>query len=166
MKQVLIVGAVTCCGYKDVFPYIRSREVKFRPQIYGLKEYINSDKKFISVWYTTMEIPYIEPLELTKTYNPEDYPKLDNYDVIEVSKTKNIPKDYDGVMAVPITFLDKFNPKQFEIVGLQCRHDNPYKTKIYSKEEFENANDLNKSGIIIKDGKMKMMYYRIMIKKR
>lgn len=118
MKQFLIVGAVTCCGYKDVFPYIRNREVKFRPQIYGLKEYINSDKKFISVWYTTMEIPYIEPLKLTKRYNPEDYPKLDNYDVINVDKTKDIPMDYDGVMAVPITFLSKWNPEQFEVVTI------------------------------------------------
>lgn len=118
MKQFLIVGAVTCCGYKDVFPYIRNREVKFRPQIYGLKEYINSDKKFISVWYTTMEIPYIEPLKLTKRYNPEDYPKLDNYDVINVDKTKDIPMDYNEVMAVPITFLSKWNPEQFEVVTI------------------------------------------------
>lgn len=57
-----------------------------------------------------------EELILYKNYNPIDYPKYDNYDAIEVSKIADIPYDYDGVMGVPITFLDKFNPDQFEIV--------------------------------------------------
>lgn len=57
-------------------------------------------------------------LELTKTYNPEEYPKYDNYDAIEVSKTKNIPMDYTGLIGVPITFLNSYNPEQFEIIGL------------------------------------------------
>lgn len=52
-------------------------------------------------------------MELTKTYNPEEYPKYDNYDAIEVSKTKNIPMDYTGLMGVPINFLSKYNPEQF-----------------------------------------------------
>ena len=55
-----------------------------------------------------------------KKYNPLDYPKYDNYDAIEVSKVKDIPKDYYGVMGVPITFLDKFNPEQFEILGMSA----------------------------------------------
>lgn len=118
MKQFLIIGAVTCCGYKDVFPYIKTGEVKYRPQKYGVKQYLNSDKKVTATWYTTMETPYIPPLELTKTYNPEDYPKLDNYDAINVNHTRDIPYDYDGVMAVPITFLDKWNPDQFEIITI------------------------------------------------
>ena len=54
---------------------------------------------------------------LTEKYTPENYPKYDNYDAIEVSKVADIPKDYDGVMGVPITFLDKYNPEQFEIIG-------------------------------------------------
>ena len=49
---------------------------------------------------------------------PEEYPKYDNYDAINVSKTSDIPQDYDGVIGVPITFLDKYNPEQFEIVGM------------------------------------------------
>ena len=55
---------------------------------------------------------------LVQKYNPLNYPKYDNYDAIEVSKVKDIPKDYDGVMGVPITFLNKFNPEQFEILDL------------------------------------------------
>lgn len=162
MKRFLIIGGVGNAGYLEVFSLIKNNIVKYRPQC--VHKFLNGAAA--ATWYTTLEVPELPFLELTKTYNPDENIKYDNYDAIEVSKTKNIPKDYPGVMAVPITFLDRFNPKQFEIVGLQCRHDNPYKTKIYSKEEFENANDLNKSGIIIKDGKMKMMYYRIMIKNK
>ena len=62
-----------------------------------------------------------EDLILYKTYNPEEYPTYDNYDAIEVAKIEDIPMDYDGVMGVPITFLDKYNPDQFEIVGTSGR---------------------------------------------
>jgi hypothetical protein len=64
-----------------------------------------------------------EDLILYKTYNPEEYPKYDNYDAINVDKTKDIPVDYDGVMGVPITFLDKYNPGQFEIVRFRKGDD-------------------------------------------
>ena len=57
-----------------------------------------------------------EYLDLYKKYTPEEYPKYDNYDAIEVSKVADIPEDYNGVMGVPITFLDKYNPEQFEII--------------------------------------------------
>lgn len=62
-------------------------------------------------------------MTLTKTYNAIDYPKYDNYDAIEVGRVANIPKDYDSVMGVPITFLDKYNPEQFEILGNSRYHD-------------------------------------------
>ena len=59
-----------------------------------------------------------EDLLLYKKYNPEEFPKYDNYDAINLDKVSDIPVDYDGIMGVPITFLDKYNPKQFEIIGL------------------------------------------------
>lgn len=69
-------------------------------------------------WFTNLQTTKRqEELILYKKYNPEEFPKYDNYDAIEVSKTADIPCDYDGVMGVPITFLDKYNPGQFEIVG-------------------------------------------------
>ena len=69
-------------------------------------------------WFTNLDIAKRhEELILYRTYNPEDYPKYDNYDAIEVSKVADIPCDYDGVMGVPITFLDKYNPEQFDILG-------------------------------------------------
>lgn len=168
MKQFLIVGGVGNIIYANVFPYLKSRVVKYRPEYYGIKEYDNTDKKVTATWYTTMEIPYIPPLELTKSYTHEDYPKYDNYDAIEVSKTINIPCDYDGVMGVPITFLDKWNPGQFEVIGIM----NDY------KESDESRGLLRGEKIMILEGGVKprlfagavvngkQKYIRIMIKRR
>jgi hypothetical protein len=70
-------------------------------------------------WFTNLDTTKRhEELILYKKYNPEEYPTYDNYDAIEVSRTDHIPMDYDGVMGVPVTFLDKHNPAQFEIVGI------------------------------------------------
>ena|GEM_PF-1246223 len=72
----------------------------------------------ITCWFTNIDIKKRhEDLILYKTYNPREFPKYDNYDAIEVSKTADIPMDYKGVMGVPVTFLDKYNPEQFEIIG-------------------------------------------------
>ena len=85
---------------------------------------------------------------LWKNYTPEEYPKYDNYDAINVDKTANIPCDYDGVMGVPISFLDKFNPEQFEIVG---------------KMSSTNITDTN-FGYPFVGGKIK--YARVLIRKK
>ena len=72
-----------------------------------------------AIWFTNLDIAKRhEDLILYKRYSPEEYPKYVNYDAIEVSKTAHIPVDYKGKMGVPITFLDKYNPEQFEIIGL------------------------------------------------
>lgn len=72
-------------------------------------------------WFTNLDInKRHEDLILYKTYTPEEYPKYDNYDAINVNKTADIPMDYAGVMGVPITFLDKYNPEQFEMLGLSA----------------------------------------------
>ena len=79
--------------------------------------------KFIRVkgvrWYTNLDHnKRHEDLILCKLYNPKEYPKYDNYDAINVDETKEIPVDYKGVMGVPITFLDKYNPEQFQLLGI------------------------------------------------
>lgn len=113
-KDFIVIGsnnAVTC---KNIFPLIKEGKVYLgynKP-----KEFLNSNKKVFTYWYTTFKTDR-PPLELTATYDPEKYPKYDNYDAIEVSKVKDIPKDYKGVMGVPITFIDKWNKEQFEVVG-------------------------------------------------
>ena len=69
-------------------------------------------------WYTNLDLKKRhEELTMTKRYTPEEYPHYDNYDAIEVDKVVNIPYDYDGVMGVPITFVGKYNPDQFKIIG-------------------------------------------------
>lgn len=80
-------------------------------------------RRFIRVkgvrWYTNLDIRQRhEEMILVKHYNPEEYPRYENFDAINVDKTSNIPCDFDGVMGVPITFMDKYSPDQFEIIGL------------------------------------------------
>jgi hypothetical protein len=79
-----------------------------------------------SIWFTNLDHKKRhEELILYKKYSPDEYPKYDNYDAIEVNKTESIPEDYDGIMGVPITFLDKYNPEQFEIVGCSYNYGRP-----------------------------------------
>lgn len=101
-----------------------------------------------------------------KEVKGKEYKKYDNYNAIEVPFTDAIPSDYDGIMAVPVSFLDKYNPDQFEILGVTQRNDDPYKLKQYTKAEYKNANDLNARGVIIIDGKPKSMYARVLIRKK
>jgi len=105
------------------------------------------------------------------------YDRYDNYDAIEVPFTDAIPSDYEGVMGVPISFLDKYSPEQFEIVGM-CENIDLYKlkTKVYSTEECKKAYqdkfgktgtyDLNASGVIMKQGLLEKVYQRILVKHR
>ena len=69
-------------------------------------------------WFTNCATPLVSPLLLTEKYSPDKYPKYDNYNAIEVGKVSKIPKDYLGVMGVPLTFLTKHSTDQFEIVGI------------------------------------------------
>lgn len=101
-----------------------------------------------------------------KLQGKDSYDHYDNYDAIEVPYTECIPKDYEGMMAVPVSFLDKYNPDQFEILGVTQRNDDPYKIKQYTKADYSNANDLNARGVILVNGKPKAMYARILIKKK
>lgn len=102
--------------------------------------------------------------KLEKDYGVDEYPPLDNYDAIEIPFTECIPSDYDGMMAVPITFLDKYNPEQFSLLGVTQRNDDPYKIKRYTTEEYENANDLNARGVVIVNNVPKSIYARILIR--
>ena len=100
---------------------------------------------------------------LYKTYNEKEFPKYDNFDAIEVSKTADIPFDYDGYMGVPITFMDKYNPEQFEIIGLWAdkRDENP----IFIKGSSVYLDDTHKNYVgPVLNGKA--TYARIVIKRR
>ena len=133
-KKFIIVGHQNAITYKEIFPLIKENKIWLGNGFKGgAAHFINehyenyataTDKKegMIRVsgvtWFTNLEInKRHEELDLFKHYTPEEYPKYDNYNAIEVSKTKEIPGDYKGVMGVPITFMDRYNPEQFEIIG-------------------------------------------------
>ena len=141
-KKFLIVGSKNAITYKEIFPLIKDNKawVGFTPMSKDLlfdlpeglaQQFIDTKKegssyriidgvvkgRSTSIWFTNLDHDKRhEELILYKHYTPDEYPHYDNYDAIEVSKTKEIPMDWDGVMGVPITFLDKFNPEQFEII--------------------------------------------------
>ena len=120
-KQFLIIGNQNAFSYKEIFHYIHTNKIWTGYNM--VKKFLQPDssiKEFGNVcWFTNMTTSKRkEEIVLTKTYNEVDYPKYDSCDAINVSKVVNIPKDYNGVMGVPITFLDKYNPDQFEILGL------------------------------------------------
>jgi hypothetical protein len=135
-KKFLIVGNQNVITYKEVFSLLKNDKVwlgykfgnmEFRvPDYYEPREtrfWIDENgKKWRSLgnicWFTNLDIPKRhEDLILYKTYSPEEYEKYDNYDAVNVNKVSDIPCDYNGVMGVPITFLDKYNPNQFELIG-------------------------------------------------
>jgi len=122
-KKFLIIGNYNAVTYKEVFPLIKENRVWLGVSPAGMtfKKPDGSLKQMgFAVWFTNLKHKkQNEELILTKVYkdNERYYPKYNNYDAIEVSKVDNIPRDYDGVMGVPINFLDKYNPEQFEILG-------------------------------------------------
>ena len=120
-KKFLIIGNKNAITYKEIFPYIMENKLwmgmtspnEFRTASGEITKQIAG----LCRWFTNLpNQKRTEPMELWKEYKPEVYPKYDNYDAINVDKTYMIPKDYDGVMGVPISFLDKYCPTQFRIV--------------------------------------------------
>ena len=137
-KKCLIIGNVNAITYKEVFPLIKNNQLWFGPSIssgdrkfYVPENYplnasgcgVDKDgRRFIRVkgvrWFTNLDHKKRhEEIDLVRHYTAEEYPTYENYKAIEVSKTSDIPLDYPGTMGVPITFLDKYNPDQFEIIG-------------------------------------------------
>ena len=134
MNDFVVVGNTNAVTYKEVFPLIKDGKVRLGycanktveyqlPEQYEKWDRIEDGKKYGKVpavsWFTTFPVKK-RPLILSKTYDPDKYPHYDNYDAIEVSRVNDIPKDYDGAMGVPISYLGKHNPKQFEILGIAC----------------------------------------------
>ena len=138
-KQFLIIGNINVVACKDIFPFIMNNQMWigssihsgdrafYVPDDYPLEAagcgVDDSGRKFIRVkgvrWFTNLDVKQRhEELVLVKKYSPVAYPKYENYDAINVDDVSHIPYDYDGIMGVPVTFMDKFNPEQFEI--LEC----------------------------------------------
>lgn len=208
-KKFLIIGNLNAITYKEVFPLIKDNKMWLGitmdgrnkwfqvPDNYPINENvanskIENGKKYLFVkgciWFTNLDNEKRHgEIALYKKYNKKEYIKYDNYDAIEISKVKEIPKDYEGIMGVPISFLNKHNPKQFEILGATQRgcHNNVPDTKKYDDylevkqggqktgssggKTNENANlvgnDGKKNYFINKNGRIiQSAYQRIFIK--
>jgi hypothetical protein len=132
-KKFLIVGHQNAITYKEVFPLIKENKIWLGYGFKGAAGHFFSPYEDIATagdhrenmirvsgvnWFTNLDHnKRHEEMDLTCRYSPEEYPHYDNYDAINVDKTSDIPYNYPGAMGVPITFLDKYNPEQFEIIG-------------------------------------------------
>ena len=145
-KQFLVIGNANALTYKEIFPLIKNNKAWIGYKFGDMSFKVPSDSKARktrywvdergqkwrslgnAMWLTNIDIQKRhESIVLKKNYMPSIYPKFDGYNAIEVSHVANIPIDYDGIMAVPITFLNKYNPTQFVIIG-EANHgsDNPF----------------------------------------
>lgn len=189
-KKFIIVGHQNAIKYKEIFPLIRDNKLWLG---YGFKggagHFINehyedyataTDRKegMIRVsgvhWFTNLEInKRHEDLILYKKYTPEEYSKYENFDAINVDVTKDIPMDYEGFMGVPITFMDKYNPDQFEIIGVGIANlglemgIEPYKPehKRYRKE-VQKRGAVDGDLYMMVDGVVTVPYSRIIIRNK
>ncbi len=157
-KKFIIIGNVNAITYKEFFPLLEENKVWIGASIHSGDRafYVPDDypldaagcgidevtgRKYIRVkgvrWYTNLDIKQRhEEMILVKKYSPDNYPSYDNYDAINVDTTSDIPCDYSGVMGVPITFLDRYSPDQFEIIGIAKAGagDPTLKTKEYPQQ--------------------------------
>lgn len=195
-KKFIIIGNQNAVTYKEVFPLIKENKMWFGVSIHsGDREFRVPDNyplqaagyrvdetgtKFIRVkgirWFTNLDYPQRhETLILYRNYTEDEYPTYDNYNAINVNKTAEIPCDYDGAMGVPITFLDKYNPEQFEIVGASNLPETLDGIKPLGKEWIQkyrqqggtghytaNMKSLAFSG----NGKNKIIFSRLIIRKK
>jgi len=190
-KDFIIVGHQNAITYKEIFPLLKDNKMWLG---YGFKggyaHFINKEYENYAtstnqkegmirvsgvVWFTNLDIDKRhEELILYKKYNKEEYPTYDNYNAINVDKTNDIPMDYEGVMGVPITFLNKFNPDQFEILGIntsysdEINHDEakPIKKYVNAKQVSKNGkvssgNKINDSSTILNTAEPDKTYYLV-----
>jgi hypothetical protein len=202
-KQFLVIGNINAITYKELFPLIKNDKVWLGATNFnkGMYFFVPEDFEYASTykfdreinglkvnrvpgvcWFTNIEhgrrhqpLPLMTESDVIKFSTKKPFEKYQNYDAIEVPLVKHIPKDYNGVMGVPITFLDKYSPEQFEIMGM-CENEDLYglKTKVYTTAQCKKAYfdkfgkkgtyDLNASGVIKKDGILEKVYQRVLIK--
>ena len=179
-KSFVIIGNMNAIHYKEIFPLIQDNKVWIGPSIHSGDRMFNvpddyplnaagcgvdnTGRKFIRVkgvrWFTNIDITQRhEELILYKTYTPEAYPKYSNYDAINIDKTSDIPCDYYEDMGVPDSYLDQYNPEQFEIVGLGC---GDLAKLIGIEKNYRGRTDLAYQV----DGKDKCPYSRIIIRRK
>lgn len=194
-KKFLIVGSQNAVTYKEIFPLIKDNWVWLgitpkgqdmlfdMPEGYAQELVANPNAKEGSAyrvvegvikgrlgnaaWFTNLDhAKRHEKLILYKRYSPEEYPTYDNYNAINVDKIAEIPVDWEGAMGVPVTFLDKHNPEQFEVLGITDRDNNSgLKTREYTLADVPNPGDLNRRGVLTVSGKHRSTYVRVLVRR-
>ncbi len=188
-KKFLIIGHQNAIKYKEIFPLIRDNKLWLghgfnRNVAHFVSHYedtasdLDHREGMIRVsgvqWFTNLDLAKRhEEMVLFKRYDPAEYPKFANFDAINVDKTAEIPLDYDGAMGVPITFLNKYNPDQFEILGVGIAKLGlaagvaPYapEHKAYRKE-VQKRGAVNGDLYMVKDGVVEVPYSRILIRRK
>lgn len=202
-KQFVIIGNINAITYKELFPLLKEDKVWLGATNFNKGMYFKVPKDFKYAnsykfekeqngekvnrvpgvcWFTNLDhgrrhqpLPLMNEADVIKFATNKPFEKYENYSAIEVPYVKHIPSDYDGVMGVPITFLDKYSPEQFEIVGM-CENEDLYdlKSKVYTTDECKQAYldkfgkkgtyDLNASGVVSRDGQLEKVYQRVLIK--
>lgn len=196
-KKFIIIGNINAVKYKEIFPYIMNNKIWLGKSIHsGDREFgVPADyplkaagcrideqgNKYIRVkgirWFTNLEYEERhEDMILYRSYNASEYPKYDNYNAIEVSKTSEIPYDYYDIMGVPITFIDVYNPDQFEIIGVSNNPDTIPDVQPIGKKWVDTYRSQGGTGhitanmksfvYITPEGKAISYYDRILIKRR
>lgn len=171
-KQFLIIGNNNALTYKDVFKLIKENKLWMgvSPRSMKFKLPDGSEKDVNACWFTNLSHhKRNEELILYKSYrgNEASYPRYYNYDAVEVSKVVDIPIEYQGLMGVPITFLDKYNPTQFEIVGLANDKRAVDDAFVQGRETHLDEQHKRFVGMVLSEnGKLRATYARIIIKKK
>lgn len=182
-KKFIIIGHQNAIGYKEIFKLLKDNKIWLGYGFRGGAAHFITNYNDEAVaghhkegmvrvsgvhWFTNLFIDKRnEELILDKDYNETDYPTYVNYDAIEVSKTKNIPLDYDGLMGVPITFMDKYNPNQFKIIGLAADKREVHDAIIQGTPTYLDKQHKKYVGLIFKeDNKLRATYSRIIIKNK
>ena len=188
-KKFIIIGHQNAIKYKEVFPYIRDNKLwlghgfkggaahfisKYDDTAVGGEHKEGMIRVSGVVWFTNLPTKKrTEKLILTERYSPEKYPKFENFDAINVNKTSDIPCDYFGYIGVPITFIDKYNPEQFDIIGVGIANlglsigIKPYKPehKKYRKE-VQKRGAVDGDLYLVNNGEVIVPYSRIIIKRK
>ncbi len=196
-KQFVIIGIMNAITYKEVFPLIKNDKMWLGNGFHAGNAYFSTPfaneyaegiynpetglVKFRNVcWFTNLDhgrrhqplplMSMIDNLRFSKhkeIKGKESYDKYDNYYAIELPFTDAIPSDYDGAMGVPISFLDKYSPEQFEIMGITDRDNNSgLKTREYTEDDVPNPGDLNRRGVIKIGSEYKSTYARLLIRRK
>ncbi len=179
-KKFLIIGNQNTIQTKEIFPLFKENKMWLgfgfkggAGHFYSVYEDTASAgdhrEGMIRVsgvnWFTNLSHDKrIEHLDLYKTYSPEEYPKYDNYDAINIDKTADIPVNYDGIMGVPITFLDKYCPEQFEIIWQATGNTRACAPKEILQELNYKKHPEDRGGCPVINGKR--LYGRILIRKK